>query len=87
MTKTKLYPYINAKTGDLQTLTRMEGAKLGKDWNRGKLARNEKNEKVFRFQIATQLKDKNGKMQSGVATVDIQEVKSEVIEDGNPGSE
>lgn len=87
MTKTKLYPYINAKTGDVKTLTRIEGAKLGKDWGRGKLARNEKGEKVFRFEIATQLPGKDGKMHNGIATVDIQEVKTEVIEDGNQGSE
>ena len=87
MTKTKLYPYIHIETGDVKTLTRLEGSKLGKGWNRGKLARNEKGEKVFRFQIATELRDKNGKLQRGVATVDLQEVKTEVIEDGNGNAE
>lgn len=87
MTKTKLYPYINRVSGDVKTLTKFEGAKLGKDWHRGKVTNNEKGEKVFRFEIATNLKDKNGKVQSVVATVDLQEIKKEVIEDGNGNAE
>lgn len=87
MTKTKLYPYINIETGDVKTLTRLDGAKLGKNWNRAKLARNEKGEKVFRFKIATKMEDANGKMQHGTATVDLQEIKTEVIEDGNGNPE
>jgi len=83
MTKTKLYPYINVDSGEVKTLTRLEGSKLGSKWNRAKLARNEKGEKVFRFQIATQMVDKNGKLQRGTATVDLQEIKTEVIDDGN----
>lgn len=87
MTKTKLYPYINKETGDVKTLTRLEGSKLGKDWNRGKLVRNEKGDKVFRFQIATSMTDANGKVQHGTATVDLQEIKTEAVEDGNGNPE
>ncbi len=79
----KLYPYINAFTGDVKTLTKNEGAKLSEDWHRGKVAKNEKGEKVFRFQIATTVTDANGKPQSGVAVVDIQEIKSEEVDDGD----
>lgn len=83
MVMAKLYPYINAFTGDVQILPKNEGNKLNEDWHRGKLAKNEKGEKVFRFQIATNVIDKNGKPQSGVAVVDIQEVKSEEVDDGD----
>lgn len=87
MTKTKLYPYIHRETGEVKTLTRFEGSQLGKDWHRAKIARNEKGEKVFRFQIATQMTDENGKVQRGIATVDLQEIKTEAVEDGNGNPE
>jgi hypothetical protein len=87
MATTKLYPFINRHTGDVQTLTKNEGAKLNEDWHRGKVARNEKGEKVFRFQIATQAPDQNGVMRNATAIVDIQEIKTEVIEDGNERAE
>lgn len=83
MSTTKLYPFINKFTGDVKTLTKNEGAKLNEDWHRGKVAKNEKGEKVFRFQIATQAEDPNGVMRNATAIVDIQEIKKEVIEDGN----
>lgn len=83
MSTTKLYPFINKFSGDVKTLTKNEGAKLNEDWHRGKLAKNEKGEKVFRFQIATQAPDKDGVMRNATAVVDIQEVKTEVVEDGN----
>lgn len=86
MPTTKLYPYINSFTGDVKTLTKNEGAKLNEDWHRGKLAKNAEGEKVFIFHIATQVPDKNGVLQSAIATVDIQEVKEEVIDDGNRDS-
>lgn len=88
MTKTKRYPYINIETGDVQILTKAEGAKLPKDWNRGKLARNDEGKKVFRFKINTQIADKNGVMQHGTATVDLQEIDTkEVTDDGNGNAE
>lgn len=77
------YPYINSFTGDVKTLTKNEGAKLSEDWHRGKIAKNEKGEKVFRFQIATQIPDDKGVTRSAIATVDIQAIKTEVVEDGN----
>lgn len=83
MSTTKLYPFINSFTGDVKTLTKAEGAKLNEDWHRGKLAKNDQGEKVFRFHIDTQIPDENGVVRSAVATVDIQEIKKEVIEDGN----
>ena len=43
----KLYPYINAFTGDVKVLPKNEGNKLNEDWHRGKLAKNEKGEKVL----------------------------------------
>lgn len=86
MATTKLYPYINAFTGDVKILTKNEGAKLNEDWHRVKLAKNEKGEKVFRFQIATQAPDKNGVLRNATAVVDIQEVKTEVVTDGNKNS-
>lgn len=48
------------------------------------MATNEKGERVFRFEIATPIKDKHGKVRMGVAVVDISEVETkEVIDDGN----
>lgn len=78
MTKT-VYPYINKFSGDVKMLPKDEGGKLNEDWLRAKLAKNEKGERVFRFQIATPVLDKDGKTHMGIATVDI----SEVEEDGN----
>lgn len=83
MSKAKLYPYINMHTGDVETLTKKEGSKLNEDWHRGKMARNENGQKVFRFKIGTQVEDKDGKLRSAVATVDIQEVQVEVAENGD----
>lgn len=70
-------------SGDMQMLTREQGAKLNEDWQRGKPTRNDQGKKVFRFQIATTVTDMNGKEQSGVAVVDIQEVSSDEVKDGN----
>lgn len=87
MTK-KLYPYINKHTGDVQVLPKNEGSKLNEDWARAKMATNDKGERVFRFEIATPIKDKNGKLRMGVAVVDISEVTTqEVAEDGNGSTE
>lgn len=71
-------------TGELQSLTKAQGAKLSEDWQRGKPAKNDQGEDVFRFQIATTVTDRNGKPQTGVAVVDIQEVEGVVDGDGKP---
>lgn len=70
-------------TGDLKTLTKTQGAKLSEDWKRGKPTKNINGEEVFRFQIATTVLDKEGKPQSGVAVVDIQETIPTGVENGN----
>lgn len=82
----KLYAHINKHTGDVQMLTKAEGKKLNEDWARGKVAKNEKGERVFRFEIATPIKDKNGKTRMGVAVVDISEVTTEEVADDGNGS-
>jgi hypothetical protein len=83
MSTTKLYPFINKFSGDVQTLTKKQGKKLNEDWHMGKVATNDKGEQVFRFQIATQAPDKDGVMRNATAVVDIQEIKTEVLDDGN----
>lgn len=74
-------------TGDMQMITREQGAKLNEDWQRGKPVRNEQGQKVFRFNISTTVVDRNGKEQNGVAVVDIQEVSTEEVQDGNGTTE
>lgn len=82
MTK-KLLPYIHKFSGDVKMLPKSQGAKLNEDWHRAKVATNEKGEKVFRFQIATPVKDENGKTRMGIATVDISEVSETEVDDGD----
>lgn len=86
MTK-KLLPYINKFSGDVKMLPKSKGSKLSEDWARAKMAKNEKGESVFRFEIATPVKDENGKTRMGIATVDISEVKTEEVEDGDQRAE
>lgn len=86
MTK-KLLPYINKFDGDIKMLPKSEGAKLSEDWARAKVVTNEKGERVFRFKIATPVKDKNGKTRMGVAVVDISEVATTEVEDGDQRTE
>lgn len=79
-----LYPYINKHTGDVQTLTKSAGKKLNEDWAMGKVTKNQEGVDVFRFEIAAPITDpKTGKTRMGVAVVDISEVKTEVVDDGN----
>jgi len=83
MTKT-LYPFINKHTGDLKTLTKSAGKKLSEDWAMGKVTKNQEGVDVFRFEVASPITDpKTGKTRMGVAVVDISEVKTEVVDDGN----
>lgn len=70
-----LYPFINKHTGEVQILSKSAGKKLSEDWTQAKPAVNDKGEAVFRFEIATQMVDKNGKTQHGTAIVDISEVE------------
>lgn len=86
MTK-NVYPYINKFTGDLKMLSKRDGSKLNEDWARAKLAKNEKGERVFRFHIATPVVDNSGKTVMGVAVVDISEVETKEVEDGNGSPE
>lgn len=68
-------------------LPKSEGAKLSEDWARAKVVTNNKGERVFRFQIATPVKDENGKTRMGIATVDISEVSETEVEDGDQRTE
>ena len=71
MTKAKLYAFNNKFTGDVQVLTKAEGAKLNEDWSRIKVVTNEQGERVLRLQF-------HG------ATADISENKVlEALPDGN----
>lgn len=86
MTK-KLLPYINKFSGDIKMLPKSQGAQLNEDWQRAKVVTNEKGERVFRFHISTPVKDKNGKTRKGVAVVDISEVETTEVEDGDQRAE
>lgn len=86
MTK-KLLPYVNKFNGEVKMLLKSEGAKLNEDWARAKMATNEKGEKVFRFHIATPVVDNNGKTRMGVAVVDISEVETTEVDDGDQRTE
>lgn len=87
MTK-KLLPYINKFTGEVAVLTKSEGSKLSEDWSRAKMAKNEKGEKVFRFQMASEVKGKDGRMHLGTVTVDLSENKApEAAQNGKRDSE
>lgn len=79
----KIFAYINKFTGDIKMLPKTEGNKLNEDWGMGKMATNEQGERVYRFHIATPVVDKNGKTHKGVAVVDISEVETKEVDDGN----
>lgn len=79
----KIFAYINKFTGDIKMLPKTEGNKLNEDWGMGKMATNEQGEKVYRFHIATPVVDKNGKTHAGVAVVDISEVQTKEVDDGD----
>lgn len=87
MTK-KLLPYINKFTGEVVTLPKSQGSKLNEDWARAKMATNEKGEAVFRFEIASEYTDQDGKTHHGTAVVDLLEVDAPEPEvaDGNRDS-
>lgn len=79
----KLLPYINKFTGDIKMLPKSQGAQLSEDWARAKMVTNDKGERVFRFHISTPVKDQNGKTRMGVAVVDISEVETTEVDDGD----
>lgn len=68
-------------------LPKSKGSQLSEDWARAKMAKNEKGESVFRFEIATPVVDEHGKTRMGIATVDISEVKTEEVDDGDQRAE
>lgn len=72
----KKIPYINRFTGDVKIASKQEAKKLSEDWSKPRMAKNEKGEDVFRFEID----GGNGV----IATVDISESgEQEVDLDGN----
>lgn len=82
MTKTKkVYPFINKFTGDIQIMTKAQGKELNEDWASPKVVKNNKGETVYRFELAAPFKDRDGKQQMGIATVDIKETET-VVSDG-----
>lgn len=77
MTKTtKVYPYLNKFTGDVQIMTKAQGKDLSEDWAIPKVVKNNKGETVYRFELVAEVKDRDGKVQSGIATVDIKETET-----------
>lgn len=70
----RFYPFINKFTGDLRSLPLAEGKKLSEDWARPRITKNDKGEKVFRFEIQAPVQDKHGVTHMGTAVVDISEV-------------
>ena len=77
MTKTtKVYPYLNKFTGDVQIMTKAQGKDLSEDWAIPKVVKNNKGETVYRFELVAEVKDRDGKVQSRIATVDIKETET-----------
>jgi hypothetical protein len=87
MTKTaKVYPFLNKFSGAIQIMTKAQGKELSEDWAVPKVVKNDKNETVYRFELAAEVKDRDGKVQSGIATVDIKETET-VVSNGDRKSE
>lgn len=78
MTKAKLLPYINRFTGDVKTLSKSQGKHLNEDWSRAKVVKNDKGEKVFRFEISREVVGRDGKKHMGTAVVDLSEVETPI---------
>lgn len=75
MTKAKVYPYINRFTGDVQIMTKKQGAELSEDWQPAKVVKNSEGKKVFRFEISSPVKGRDGKMHMGTAVIDLTEIE------------
>lgn len=78
MTKAKLLPFINRFTGDVQILSRKDGKELNEDWARAKIVKNDKGEKVFRFQLSSPVVGPDGKTHMATAIVDLSETDEPV---------
>lgn len=61
-------------------MTKSQGRRLSEDWHRPKITKNQEGVQVFRFQIASPVTGKDGKVHQGIATVDISEVE---VNDGD----
>lgn len=77
----KVYPYINKFSGEVQIMTKKQAEELSEDWATPKVVKNNKGETVYRFELAAEFRDRNGKLQNGIATVDIKETET-VATDG-----
>ena len=82
----KVYPYINKFSGEVQIMTKKQAEGLSEDWATPKVVKNNKGETVYRFELAAEFKDKDGRLKSGIATVDIKETET-VVTDGVRKSE
>lgn len=80
MTKKKVYPYINRFTGEIQIMTKSQGAALNEDWARAKMVTNQEGERVFRFHLSSSVTGKDGKVHMGTAIVDLTEADVEPAE-------
>ena len=81
MSKAKVYPYINKFSGEVQIMTKKQAEELSEDWATPKVVKNNKGETAYRFELAAEFKDRDGKLQTGIATVDIKETET-VAADG-----
>lgn len=75
-------PFINKFNGEVKVMTKSQGKHLSEDWARAKVVTNEQGVRVFRFQLASPVEGEDGKIHTGIATVDISEVE-EADTDGN----
>lgn len=79
-------PFVNRYSGEVEVMTKSQGKHLSEDWARAKMAKNDKGEDVFRFELAAEVADKDGKTHHGTATIDISEVEAAEIH-GNGSTE
>lgn len=56
-------------------MTRRQGNQLNEDWARAKVVKNKEGKKVFRFELTSVVKGRDGKMHTGTAIVDLSEVE------------
>ena len=55
----KVYPYINKFSGEVQIMTKKQAEELSEDWATPKVVKNNKGETVYRFELAAEFKDKD----------------------------
>lgn len=75
MTKSKLYPFINKFTGEVQVMSKAQGKELSEDWKIAKVVKNKDGKKVFRFELQAPVQGKDGKMHVGTAIIDLTETE------------